>query len=94
MRGGKETRKGLRTREVYDVASPLDHRKLKSKTNTKKRSILLACPFDRQYQTLDAAFTKPAWDEDTAGGEYEDTYPVITGKKTLYFAPTTVRHAS
>jgi hypothetical protein len=48
------------------VASPLDHRKLESKANTKKRSILLARPFDRQYHAFDAALTKPAWNEDTA----------------------------
>jgi hypothetical protein len=65
MRGGKK--KGLRTWKVYDVASPLDHGKLESKANTKKRPILLACPFDRQYQAFDAALTKSAWNENTTG---------------------------
>jgi hypothetical protein len=64
MRGGRE--KGFWTRELYDVASPLDHGKLEAKANSKKRSILLARPFDRQYHTFDAALAKPAWNENTA----------------------------
>lgn len=73
--------KGLRTRKLYDVACPLNHRKLESKADAKKRSILLACPFDRQYQTFDAALTKAAWNEDTTG-ENMRLRTVIT-KKTL-----------
>jgi hypothetical protein len=48
------------------VASPFDHRKLKSEANTEKRFILLAGPFDRQYHAFNAALTEPAWNEDTA----------------------------
>jgi hypothetical protein len=74
------------------VASPLDHGKLEAKANTKKRSILLARPFDRQYHTFDAALAKPAWNEDTA----ERNMRTLTPSKLMkhYFAPTTVRHAS
>ena len=49
------------------MASPLDYGKLESKANTEKRLILLACPFDRQYQAFDAALTKSARNEDTTG---------------------------
>lgn len=49
------------------MASPFDHRELKSEANTEKWSILLAGPFDRQYHTINAALTEPAWNEDTAG---------------------------
>ena len=75
---------GSRTRKVYNVACPLDHCKLESKANAKKGSILLACPFDRQYQTFDAALTKAAWNEDTAG-ENMRLLTVITNmtKETL-----------
>ena len=84
--------KGLRTRKLYDVACPLNHRKLESKANAKKRSILLACPFDRQYQTFDAALTKAAWNEDTTG-ENMRLRTVITKKNlTLHQQQFAMHH--
>jgi hypothetical protein len=80
VRKGSEKR--LWTRKIYDVASPFDHRKLKSEANTEKRSILLAGPFDRQYHTFNATFTEPAWNEDTAG-EYMNAFSAIKSNKTL-----------
>jgi hypothetical protein len=91
VRRGKE--KSLWTRKIYDVASPFDHRKLKSEANTEKRSILLAGPFDRQYHTFNTALTEPAWDEDAAGKNMRP-FSAIESNKKHYFAPTTVRHAS
>jgi hypothetical protein len=64
------------------VASPFDHRKLKSEANTEKRSILLASPFDRQYHTFNAAFTEPAWNEDTAG-ENMKAFSTIKSNETF-----------
>ncbi len=80
------------TRKIYDVASPFDHRKLKSEANAEKRSILLAGPFDRQYHTFNAALTEPAWNEDAAAENMRHFSAIKSIKH--YFAPTTVRHAS
>src|SRR5207245_9658799 len=66
--------------ELADVARELDDRRLQAEANAQERQLVLAGPADRLQHPLDAAYAKPAGDEQPVVGGEELTRRLLVGE--------------